>query len=105
MLGATGTEQISTEGAGDRTRVVGTGRHRALPGGRAVVGGFLVAVAAVVVFAASLAGASHPGQSWVVTARPLPAGTILGPGDVTSATMRLSRSAAALAYRQAALVE
>jgi hypothetical protein len=65
----------------------------------------LVAVAAVVVFAASLAGSSHPGQSWVVTARPVAAGTILGPGDLTSATMRLSPSAASLAYRQPARVE
>jgi hypothetical protein len=69
------------------------------------VGGFLVAVAAVVVFTASLAGSSHPGQSWVVTARPLAAGTILGPDDITSATMKLSRSAALLAYRQTVLVE
>jgi hypothetical protein len=69
------------------------------------VGGFLVAVAAVIVFAASLAGASNPGQSWVVAARPLSAGTVLGPGDLTSATMRLSHGAAALAFRQAATVE
>jgi Flp pilus assembly protein CpaB len=105
MLGATGTEQISTDGAADRARAVGTGRRRALPAGRAVVGGFLVAVAAVVVFTASLAGSLHPGQSWVVTARPLAAGTVLGPDDVTSATMRLSKSAAVLAYRQVAVVE
>jgi hypothetical protein len=105
MLGATGTEQIPAAGNAGRTRTVGTGRRRALPAGRAVIGGFLVAVAAVVVFAASLAGSSHPGQSWVVTARPLAAGTILGPGDLTSATMKLSRSAASLAYGQPALVE
>jgi hypothetical protein len=105
MLGATGTEQIPTDGAAGQARAVGTGRRRALPAGRAVVGGFLVAVAAVVVFAASLAGSSRPGQSWVVTARPLAAGTILGPGDVTSSSMRLSRPAALLAYRQVALVE
>jgi Flp pilus assembly protein CpaB len=69
------------------------------------VGGFLVAVAAVIVFAASLAAASNPGESWVVAARPLSAGTVLGPGDLTSATMRLSHDAAALAFRQAATVE
>src|SRR4029077_2148445 len=57
------------------------------------------------IFVASLAGSSHPGQSWVVAARPLAAGTVLGPGDVTSATMRLSRSAASLAYRQVDTVE
>ena len=92
-------------GLGDDSRRVGAGRHRALPAGRAVIGGFLVAVAAVTVFAASLAGASKPGQSWVVTARPLAAGTVLGPGDVAAATMRLSPATAALAFRQTALVE
>jgi Flp pilus assembly protein CpaB len=70
-----------------------------------VVGGFLVAVAAVVVFSASLAGASKPGQSWVVAARPLPAGSVLAPADLASATMRLSGSPAAEAFRQAAAVE
>jgi hypothetical protein len=105
MLGATGTEQIPAADAAGPTRTVGTGRRRALPAGRTVVGGFLVAVAAVMVFTASLAGSSHPGQSWVVTARPLAPGTILGPGDLASATMRLSKPAASLAYRQAALVE
>jgi Flp pilus assembly protein CpaB len=90
---------------GDNWRRVGAGRRRALPAGRAVVGGFLVAVAAVIVFAASLAGASKPGQSWVVTARPLAAGTVLGPSDITAMTMRLSAATAALAFRQSALVE
>lgn len=70
-----------------------------------MVGGFLVAVAAVIVFAASLAGAANPGQGWVVAARPLSAGTVLGPGDLTSATMRLSQGTATQAYRQAAAVE
>jgi Flp pilus assembly protein CpaB len=70
-----------------------------------VVGAFLVAVAAVVVFSASLAGASKPGQRWVVAARPLAAGSLLGPGDLTSSTMRLSRSSAAVAFRQPVAVE
>ena len=69
------------------------------------MGAFLVAVAAVVVFSASLAGASKPGQRWVVAARPLPAGSILSPADLTSSTMRLSRSSAALAFRQPEAVE
>ena len=70
-----------------------------------MVGGFLVAVAAVIVFAASLAGASSPGSRWVVASRPLRPGTVLGAGDLTTATMRLSSATAALAYRQDALVE
>jgi Flp pilus assembly protein CpaB len=64
-----------------------------------------VFVAAVVVFSVSLAGTSKPGQSWVVASRPLAAGTVLGPADLTSATMRLSRSAAGLAFRQATAAE
>jgi SAF domain len=64
-----------------------------------------VAVAAVIVFAASLAGTSHPGQRWIVAARSLGPGTVLEPGDLTSATMRLSSATAALAYREPVSVE
>jgi Flp pilus assembly protein CpaB len=76
-----------------------------LPPGRAVVGGFFVFAAAVVVFSLALTGASKPGQGWVVAARPLAPGSVLSPGDLGSATMRLSRASAALAYRQPAAVE
>jgi flagella basal body P-ring formation protein FlgA len=105
MLGGKDAQRVAKDGLGGESRTVGTGRRRPLPAGRAVVGGFLVAVAAAVVFAASLAGSSKPGQAWAVSARPLVAGTVIGPADVTSATMRLSRSAAALAYRQPLSVE
>ncbi len=90
--------------AGD-SRTVGTSRRPALPAGRAVVGGFLVAVAAVIVFAASLAGASNPGQGWVVASQPLGAGTVLGPNDLSTATMRLARGTTALAFRQVTSLE
>jgi hypothetical protein len=86
-------------------RILGTGRRRALPAGRAVVGGFLVAVAAVIVFAASLAGTSHPGQRWIVAARSLGPGTVIESGDLTSVTMRLSSATAALAYREPVSIE
>jgi Flp pilus assembly protein CpaB len=64
-----------------------------------------VAVAAVLVFSASLAGGSKSGQDWVVTARPLPAGTVLGPDDIAAARLRLSGATKALAYRQPTSVE
>jgi hypothetical protein len=64
-----------------------------------------VAVAAVIVFAASLGGASHPGQRWVVAARSLGPGTVIEPGDLTTSTMRLAPATGDLAYRQAASVE
>jgi SAF domain len=70
-----------------------------------VVGAFLVGGAAVVVFTIALAGGSSPGQRWVVAARPLSVGTVLGPGDLASTTMRLSRPSAALSYQQAVAVE
>ena len=41
----------------------------------------------------------------MVAARPLPAGTVIGPGDLTSASMRLSSSTATLAFRQIATLE
>ena len=69
------------------------------------MGGFFVFVAAVVVFSVALTGGSKSGQGWVVVARPLAPGGVLGPGDLSSATMRLSPASAALAYRQPADVE
>ena len=64
-----------------------------------------MAVAAVIVFAASLAGTSHPGQRWMVAARSLGPGTVLESGDLMSVTMRLSSATAALAYREPVSVE
>jgi hypothetical protein len=49
-----------------------------------VVGGFLVAVAAVVVFAVVLTGSSSPGQPWLVATHPLAAGAVIGPGSTAS---------------------
>jgi Flp pilus assembly protein CpaB len=66
-----------------------------------VVGGFLVAVAAVVVFAAAMAGASSGhGRPWVVATRPMAAGTILGPGDLGTSSMRLPAATGSLAFGQ-----
>ncbi|MDQ2754765.1 MAG: SAF domain-containing protein [Actinomycetota bacterium] len=67
------------------------GRRRALPSGRAVTGGFLVAVAAVVVFSAWLSTQASSGHSWVVARHDLAIGTRLTPADVVTATMRLPR--------------
>ncbi len=49
-------------------------RARSLPGGRAVVGGFLVAASAVGVFAAYTAASSGPDTSYVVVDVDVPAG-------------------------------
>lgn len=59
-------------------------RRRGLPSGRAVVGGFLVALAAVGVFAAYTSATAGPTTSYVVAARDL------APGDrITARSLRL----------------
>ncbi|HYI61904.1 MAG TPA: SAF domain-containing protein [Acidimicrobiales bacterium] len=56
--------------------------RRGLPGGRAVVGGLLVAVAAVGTFAAATGAGRGPGHQVVVAARDIAPGTVLSEGDV-----------------------
>lgn len=65
------------------------GRRRSLPGGRAVVGGFLVAVAAVGVFAAYTSATAGPATAYLVATRDLPIGALLAPGDVELVPMEL----------------
>ena len=50
-------------------------RRRALPGGRAVVGGFLIALAAVGIFAAYTGATSDGRQRFVVARNDLPSDT------------------------------
>jgi Flp pilus assembly protein CpaB len=57
-------------------------RRRSLPGGRAVVGGLLVAASAVGVFAASGAARQGPSTSYVVVTHDLPAGHLLTTSDL-----------------------
>lgn len=57
-------------------------RRRRLPGSRAVVGGLLVAVAAVASFAAYTGSHRAPHQLYAVAARPLRSGARIGSGDV-----------------------
>ena len=57
-------------------------RRRNLPGSRAVVGGFLVATAAVLIFAAYSSATARPRQGYVVAARTLAPGTRLVAADL-----------------------
>jgi hypothetical protein len=97
------------EGAKNRT-VTGSaagvlrGRRRALPTGRAVVGGFLVALAAVVVFAAALSGTNRHERTYVVADQPLAAGTVITLGDLGTARMQLPSTSSALAFTQSGLL-
>jgi hypothetical protein len=64
-----------------------TGRRPALPTGRAVVGGLLVATAAVGTFAAWSGAEQPPPDRLVVAARDLPIGTVLEPEDLGIAAL------------------
>jgi Flp pilus assembly protein CpaB len=66
-----------------------------------LAGGFLVAVAAVIVFTAVIASTGHHSQQYAVAAEALPAGSIIGPGDLTVAKMSLPAGAASDAFHQA----
>lgn len=85
---------------GERARSAGSvGRRRPIPTGRALAGGFFVALAVVIVMAGWLAGTSSAGRRFVVAARTLPAGATLGPGDLATASMTLpDGSTARLAF-------
>lgn len=64
-------------------------RRSALPTGRAVVGGFLVALAALGIFAAYSSATTGPTTTYVVARRDLPIGTRLTADDLTSLPMEL----------------
>ena len=65
-------------------------RRRPLPGGRAVVGGFLVMAAAVGIFAAYTGATTGHGVSYVVARRSLSVGQRITAADLTTAPMVLS---------------
>ncbi|MDP8970811.1 MAG: SAF domain-containing protein [Actinomycetota bacterium] len=73
-------------------------RRRGLPGGRAVLGGFLVALAAVGVFAAYLSATAGPQTSYVVVTRDVGAGEQLGPADLALVPAELPDSLRARAF-------
>lgn len=64
-------------------------RRRNLPGSRAVVGGFLVATAAVLIFAAYSSATARPRQHYVVAARTLAPGSRLVATDLRIADLDL----------------
>jgi len=74
-------------------------RRRPLPGGRAVFGGFLVAVAVVGIVAAQQAASGPPSTRYVVATATLPAGRALGSGDLTTRAIDLPDPLASRAYR------
>ncbi|MEO7555265.1 MAG: RcpC/CpaB family pilus assembly protein [Acidimicrobiales bacterium] len=94
MSAAAGAEAIERS----RGRVVGA--RRAVPSSRAIVGGFLVAIAAVGTFAAYRGASTGATHRFVVAGRDVPAGTTLVPGDLTTATVDLPGDLASRAFSQ-----
>jgi len=85
---ATRTQTAAADGSaphvtGGRTIV----RRRTLPAGRAVIGGFLIAAAAVVTFSAYTSATRAPRQDYVVAARSLVPGTRISAADLRVATL------------------
>jgi Flp pilus assembly protein CpaB len=67
---------------GSRPHARAVSRRRRLPGGRAVVGGLLVASSAVGVFAAQSSSGSGPTDAYVVLTRDVAPGQVLVDGDL-----------------------
>lgn len=87
---------METDGAEPAARTVR--RRRGLPGSRAVVGGLLVAAAAVGMFAAASRSAGGPGTSYVVARHDLAAGTRLQPSDLELVPLELAPTVRARAF-------
>ena len=75
-------------------------RRRPLPGGRAVFGGFLVAVAVVGTVAAQQAASGPPTDRYVVATATLPAGRALRAEDLTTRAMDLPEPLSQRTYRE-----
>lgn len=73
-------------------------RRRGLPGGRAVVGAFLVTLAAVGVFAAYLDATAAPTTAWVTAVRDLSPGDVVTPADLAPVLLELPPAQAATAF-------
>jgi Flp pilus assembly protein CpaB len=81
--------QSATNGAGPGRTIK---RRVTLPAGRAVVGGFLVALAGTIVFAAYTGATAEPQQRVVVARRALAPGVRLAQADLTLAPMQVPSS-------------
>jgi hypothetical protein len=69
-----------------------------------VLGALVIAVAAVVVLVAALSAVGQSGTFYVIAARPMPAGTVIGPGDTTTIRVGLPGGSRDSAFRQSAMV-
>ena len=67
-------------------------RRQALPSGRAVIGGFLVALSALGIYGAWSAATAGPSERYLVARRDLPLGSQITPSDLALVTMDLPDS-------------
>jgi len=79
-------------------------RRRSLPSGRAVAGGFLIALAALGAFVAARGTGGGPTHHYVVAAHDLVAGTRLAADDVRTATVDLPDGLAGRAFADPGVV-
>jgi Flp pilus assembly protein CpaB len=80
-------------------------RARSLPGGRAVVGGFLVAASAVGIFGAYTAASSGPDTSYVVVDVDVPAGDRLSADQLSLVPLELPDVQRQLAFSDPGLLD
>lgn len=93
----TEAEATSNDSNGSARRIT---PRRGLPGGRAVVGGLLVAVAAVGIFAAVSGAGQGPSTRYVVAARDIEPGATLSPGDLELSAIDLPEGQRSRAFTQ-----
>jgi Flp pilus assembly protein CpaB len=91
----------ATNGSGSVASRRGTGRRAALPNGRAVVGGLLVAAAAVGTFAAWSSADDEPSTRFAVATRDLAVGEVVGAGDVELVAFDAPAAVARAAFGEA----
>ncbi len=90
--------------APDVRRGAKSARRRSVPGGRAVLGGLLVAAALVGLYYASTQAKSGPSASWVVARHALPPGARLVADDLARMPMDLPPAVAARAFHDPAVL-
>ncbi len=100
VAGVTGRETAERRGRADRV----IRRRAGALGGRAALGGLLISVAAVGVFAAYQGAAAGPTDTFAVAARPIRAGAVIGGDDVRLVTGELPAATRSVTFSTASVL-